>query len=105
MRTAMIRRSDTVALTVGERPFYGIGMPEPTFVQQRTGDRPEAVRRHFLIREAQAPKGYVERVFTNRFEKRLICRKQERPRIIQRLELLQQGDRCPASAPMAQIMG
>lgn len=69
-------------------------MPEATFVEQRTGDRPEAMRGHFLIREAQAPKGYIERVLANRFEKSLVCRKQECARIIQCLEPFQQVIAC-----------
>lgn len=51
-----------VVVAVGKLSLDGVRVPQPHFIQQRGGHRPEAVAGHFILCVAHPAQGGVDRV-------------------------------------------
>lgn len=63
MSAAMISGPDLIAVAVRQRPLNRVRVPFARFIQERARHRPEAVRCHFVSREAHAPEAVAHGIF------------------------------------------
>ncbi len=63
--SAIVDTANSVAVSVRERPFDGIGVPEPALVEHGRCGRAQPVRRHFVLGEAHTPKRRVDGILAH----------------------------------------